>query len=1087
MKKGGGNLVFLIFILISSLTFFSAICGNSVCEPTKGEDCSTCPTDCGCGTGYNCSIEGVCVAEKVVSCSTTNPCSKSQTCVNGICLSGFCGDEICNSWETCSTCTEDCGGCSSCLDSDGGLNYYKKGTVQGDFSSLGSNYVGLTGEASDFCIQLDKQGNYPWVNEQGNGNICAKYDVQKCGENCAIYETYCLNGKVHVAVSNCPGKCVDGACIQTTPTCSDSDGGINYYAKGNVTYMYGYKSPIPNDEAFVEDHCSNSTQLQEVYCLVDSLSQINFGWRGTNCSNGCKDGACIGENKKNMQEYSDKEVFLISDKNWRDVLQLIPLTTWTGSETCNKGYGTSNNVCVYPTLIYHEEEAGFDADSLIYFMQQYNTKKVTIVGETPQELDNLLIAQPELGAGINSGNIKRINLIDYLYYWNSYKDVVYVQDDYESALVASTYASLIDVPLVISGTTLDIDSVFAGKNVICVGQTSGRSCNEQYTLEQLQQKYIQETNTDKIILVNPNDLSIAVNEEFQPEKSFNPINEIYSKTSLAAPILASAKHEAIITVQNKDYESVDKFIEQKINSLQFSPEYLTIIASPNAIDMSYEYCSGESCSFYSADAWQYSKIDNDPLLDLAVGRIFGLTISDASSNSARSLFYEETLKNKDKVLVTHGYPAASSAAEVYALGEVLSSIGYGPTVNPNKTFAEEWKNKFFILYHDHGGTSWAGIDSYQIPPLDNSFVLTEACLTCSFERATVFKKDLFCANAIRKGAIGYIGATDESGYLNIGGFFAEVFAQEETIGKAFINAKNSISVYDNNLEYDGMPWYVLLGDPTLKLTTIYKMPKPQLDFVSAEEGGNRYKLIIPAMKIGIPEEIKNLCQSPEHVTSPMYFTTAYNRQFDINYNFCSRINSLFDSQPVAVSPYGWTITKESDINGNKLWISSPFDAFNPLFTTANGNSFTNFEFDIALLNEAPDLIIDEVSLSGHKFSFKVKNIGNKDIINPSDIKIYLGILNCSDKSERIVINSVESCSDYSFYYGNVYSPFVGESSLPQKGYKSLSLDLPEENSLGNTLTNGQMIIVDLVIKDEEGKIIQTNYDNDYTQKVMVVK
>jgi len=86
-------------------------------------------------------------------------------------------------------------------------------------------------------------------------------------------------------------------------------------------------------------------------------------------------------------------------------------------------------------------------------------------------------------------------------------------------------------------------------------------------LEKLQQKYVDETHTDKIMLVNPNDLNIKVIEEFQPEKSGNPIYEIYSKTSLAAPILASAKHEVIISTTATDYREIDSFIEEKVYEL----------------------------------------------------------------------------------------------------------------------------------------------------------------------------------------------------------------------------------------------------------------------------------------------------------------------------------------------------------------------------------------------------------------------------------------------------------------------------------------------------------------------------------------
>ena len=409
---------------------------------------------------------------------------------------------------------------------------------------------------------------------------------------------------------------------------------------------------------------------------------------------------CIRENQKNMSLYSDKELFLISDKNWKDVLPFVSASVWTGDELdCQRGYNTPEDVCVYPMLIYHEEEnfvpfiddyisevkincgtegisfklklkdsqdnfiaesdshiptknyelhsftfntpinkeemykiessgtdhcgfgvgnpyvfgeyskepsydlsmeifgddsiSIFDIDSSIYFMQQYSPDRVSVIGQTPQGLDNLLVAEPELGAGLSGDQIQRIGVENYLDYWSSYGDVVYVEDDYELALLASTYASLINAPLVIEGSEpVGLDMV--GRNVACVGSPTGMSCDEQYGLEELQQKYVEMTDTDKIILVNPNDLDIKVDEVFLPEKSPNPIYEIYSGTSLVAPILASAKQELILT--NSLEESID-FTDQMRNNIissdilirdkiilyDFNPKYLTIMATPSVI------------------------------------------------------------------------------------------------------------------------------------------------------------------------------------------------------------------------------------------------------------------------------------------------------------------------------------------------------------------------------------------------------------------------------------------------------------------------------------------------------------------------
>jgi hypothetical protein len=77
-------------------------CGDGQCK--GGEDCGTCPTDCGfcpseCGNGW---------------CELGESCSDcSQDC--GACP--VCGDGTCNfGVESCSDCSQDCGACPACGD-----------------------------------------------------------------------------------------------------------------------------------------------------------------------------------------------------------------------------------------------------------------------------------------------------------------------------------------------------------------------------------------------------------------------------------------------------------------------------------------------------------------------------------------------------------------------------------------------------------------------------------------------------------------------------------------------------------------------------------------------------------------------------------------------------------------------------------------------------------------------------------------------------------------------------------------------------------------------------------------------------------
>ena len=370
-------------------------------------------------------------------------------------------------------------------------------------------------------------------------------------------------------------------------------------------------------------------------------------------------------NNKNMTKYSAKEAFLISDVNWQDIMSLVPLTTWTEP--------TPGGIKVHPTLIYHNEEPyddePFDIDSTIHFFQRYEPAHLTIIGDTPQDLDDAL----QWDAGLDpTTQIQWINIDSFLSYWDPYGVVVYVEADYELALLASTYASLINAPLVVEGqTTLDVAGTYAGKNVICVGNPTGPGsayCDCQYQLEQLQQLYVQLTNTDKIILVNPDDLNIVFTQSFMPpEKSNIPISKLYSKTSLAAPFLASAKQELIVSTTCTDYPSVDAFIDSKIAETFASPtnvQYLTIIAAPSAIQFKY--------SSRSADPYYYADIinnDHDP--DVGVGRIMGITISDVSGYVARDLFYSEITPYSQRINTKF---LASDFAQMISHAEIWSQI-----------------------------------------------------------------------------------------------------------------------------------------------------------------------------------------------------------------------------------------------------------------------------------------------------------------------------------------------------------------------------------------------------------------------------
>ncbi|MBD3355197.1 hypothetical protein GF361_04395, partial [Candidatus Woesearchaeota archaeon] len=998
-----------------------------------------------------------------------------------------------------------------CSDSDGGKNFYEKGKINGTL---------MSGPPIDEDICVGDDIRELFCNEEGFGepmlHTC-EYGCENGACNCStnMIGEYTIREGTSVDIV---GEKFNFTLVNLSTNTGElkyqipfDNGGLSSgnIALGSIDLNY---QPLIRKYMIINPVFRNSTHAVfrimetqgigclnescEDYCYVDMFFSggeyyswmhnveraICHRYKAEYCSGGCENNTCYQVNEKNMSKYSDKELFLVSDNDWKNVLPLVPVTTWTSDnllelQNCKKGYGTEEDVCVYPSLVYHEEDSGFDADSIIYFMQQYNPDKVTIVGNTPAELDDLLTAAKDFGAGLQKSQIKRITPNSYLSYWSNVDKVVYVEDSYESALSASTYASLINSPLIIEGSVLDSKSILSGKDLICVGDDvypAGSSCTERYNLSEMQQKYADKTGTDKMIIVNPDDFDVLQpwNEEFNPDKS-GSINNLYYKDSVAAPFLAAAKKEVLLSTNLRDEYAVESFILNQADRLGLDIKYLTIAAGPRAIDMTYvERLDDNTPSRrYSADVMMYSNIDEDHFIDLSVGRIFGITVSDSSSNIARSLFYDETLKNNESVLVTRGSPYITSAAEVYAMGKIMEVTGYDTKITPNETTPEDWKDKFFISYNDHGASSWAGIDSDEIPYLDNSFIPTLACSTCDFEGA-FSKQELFCANAIRKGAVGYIGATDASGYINIPDIINELFTHGSTIGQAFINSKNNNIAsrfynYGLNEEVPKVsPWFFLLGDPTLKLKTVYKMPEPQLNM----KGNDDYSLVVPVMKIDIPENIKNMCQVPEQV-EPLYFITGIKNNLDNNDYFIYKAESL---KPKALS-YKWEIIHENE-GSKEFWIKSPTKYENLYFTAANNMTFTDFEFNITFFESAPDMTFGDISIENNVFSFKAINIGNKETgeIN-ANITVFLYM--CMD----------EECNRKSnpdnLYFLNYIEDVISLTAGESKEYSFTLID-PGRNNLNLTDFNRSRADLNIYLPD---RFVQQNYNNELMTEVVEVR
>lgn len=579
----------------------------------------------------------------------------------------------------------------------------------------------------------------------------------------------------------------------------------DYYAgvfdEGLHDFVYKYFTVVINScENLAKD--DNETDID---CGGDKCPRCNLNKNckiNSDClSNYCDfNKKCLENNDiKNKDKFSTKELFIISDKDWKKILKLVSLASW------EENYEFKN----YPVLIYYEEGERFDADSIIQFIQVYSPTHLTVIEKIPEKLKKLLLinndkspedirenAENYLGAGLLNLQISNssLSLKDYMDYWNKIPEIVISEEDYSTGILASVFASYRGAPLFFEN---EIDEslleLLNDKNVYVIGKINENNLNltmqkamnvRVYSFVELQKKYIEETKTSKVIIVNPKDLNFSIPVDFKTKKS-SRIKNAFGKDSLSAAFLAAAREELIIPIEIEqspendgcennsaivnNFNIANKLIKTKINELfTKNPEYLTIFASPNSIpDSLYKRCHYSGYQDRNTKDFEYAKIENE---SLKVGRIYGLTISDTSAYVARDIFYDilsESIYNGKSTGLTigHSFKIYSDNMQKHYLASTESDYSTecytgekrDGCIKKIRVSLKNYSKKQFIIHGDHGfPDEWENtLKSKDNLFLGLSYIFSHSCETNNFWEG---KENLMSINLIRKGAISYQGS-----------------------------------------------------------------------------------------------------------------------------------------------------------------------------------------------------------------------------------------------------------------------------------------------------------------------------------------
>ena len=177
------------------------------------------------------------------------------TFVDCVCQSGACVEESGMS------------SAGNCVDSDGGKNYYEKGSVVGPVCVD----CEVDPAESDTCI----------LNDESVGS-CS-------GLDCQIIEQYCDNdGVKHGVIMSCPAGCNEGVCLPYNQEEQCVDSGDDLSVIDTVYYK------TINDQVIgIVDKCYKFGDIAEGYCNEQGLGKYQF----QSCSEGytCQNSVCVVE------------------------------------------------------------------------------------------------------------------------------------------------------------------------------------------------------------------------------------------------------------------------------------------------------------------------------------------------------------------------------------------------------------------------------------------------------------------------------------------------------------------------------------------------------------------------------------------------------------------------------------------------------------------------------------------------------------------------------------------------------------------------------------------------------------------------
>lgn len=280
------------------------------------------------------------------------------------------------------------------------------------------------------------------------------------------------------------------------------------------------------------------------------------------------------------------------------------------------------------------------------------------------------------------------------------------------------------------------------------------------------------------------------------------------------------KHWADVLITYPTQHQIKADLQAYHDTLTHHPKHMAMVGLPDVLPVALVVDTDGKEVTHFTDQF-YSDVDDDPLYDIAMGRIVGEDVSIFTMAASRAITYPHLLDDswKDRAVLYGNFMDDSTKHK-----ELLLSYGYDADPVGDYKIVDPTQYGFFV-HDDHG---WPfGHGTLSTGPMAPGFVTTGGCsfgniidmiYVGEFQRISEYK-DFAAVTLAKTGAVGYHAfSRNATGFFGFGRdvFINAILNDKVTMGEAQLRSVNATTLNhsSSSMEISGIMFY---GDPGLKI------------------------------------------------------------------------------------------------------------------------------------------------------------------------------------------------------------------------------------------------------------------------------